>query len=365
MANMLLFQTPYLYMDPYTWFSTPSDIATFKWIDIFVEASFYPIFAMLFGYGLNMQYEKSLAKGIPFAPIMARRMTMLLMFGLLHALFIWMGDILFTYAIMGFVMIAAVRIPKNWLLPIAAIVYIVPNAFFYATTYFLEKLDPNAFLTGYADLHKIELSIGSYGLGTYGEIFSFRLSEFASVGLLGTLSAFVVVLPLIMVGAWLSKWQVFERANDMKGRIAAVIIISLPVGLWLKSAPHTDGATMADLLLQSSFGGPLVAAGYVGILLLLCQIPLFRTLFRPISKAGRMSLTTYITQSIVATTIFYSYGFGLYGKGELATGMWIAVGVFAIQVIFAELWLSKFKMGPLEWLWRKGTYGKSLTNKEE
>ena len=73
-----------------------------------------------------------------------------------------------------------------------------------------------------------------------------------------------------------------------------------------------------------------------------------------------MSLTTYITQSIVATLIFYGYGFGMYGKVDLATGTWIAVGVFAIQVIFAELWLMKFKMGPLEWLWRKGTYGKNL-----
>ena len=67
-----------------------------------------------------------------------------------------------------------------------------------------------------------------------------------------------------------------------------------------------------------------------------------------------MSLTTYITQSIVATLIFYAYGFGMYGKVDLATGTWIAVGVFAIQVIFAELWLIEISNGPLEWLWRKG-----------
>lgn len=78
-----------------------------------------------------------------------------------------------------------------------------------------------------------------------------------------------------------------------------------------------------------------------------------------------MSLTTYITQSIVATLIFYAYGFGMYGKVDLATGVGIAVGVFIIQVLIAELWLSKFRMGPLEWLWRKGTYGKNLPNKEE
>ncbi|MBO1914318.1 DUF418 domain-containing protein, partial [Microvirga sp. 3-52] len=90
-----------------------------------------------------------------------------------------------------------------------------------------------------------------------------------------------------------------------------------------------------------------------------------RAVFRPIGKAGRMSLTIYITQSVVATLIFYSYGFGLYGKVDLLAGTWIALGVFVVQVLFAELWLSKFRMGPLEWLWRKGVYGRNLLKKEE
>ena len=76
-ANMLHFHSPYLYFDPFTWFSTPGDIETFRWIDIFVEGSFYPIFAMLFGYGLNMQYEKAVANGSPFAPVAARRLGIL------------------------------------------------------------------------------------------------------------------------------------------------------------------------------------------------------------------------------------------------------------------------------------------------
>ncbi|WP_342512946.1 DUF418 domain-containing protein [Sporosarcina sp. FSL K6-1522] len=363
-ANMLHFHSPYLYMDPYSWFSTPSDQATFKNIDIFVEASFYPIFAMLFGYGLNMQYEKALANGTAFAPFMVRRLTVLLGFGLIHALVVWSGDVLFTYAVMGFVMIAFVRIPKKWLLPIAAIVYIVPNAFFYIVTYLLEKISPNMMMEGYADIHQIELAIGAYGLGTYGEIFSFRLVEWLTFGLLSTASGFIIILPLMMIGAGLSKWQVFERASELKGRIAVITVIALVAGIWMKAAPHIDGANTADMMLQTSFGGPILAAGYVGLLLLLWQVPFIRTVFRPISKAGRMSLTTYIMQSVIATTIFYAYGFGMYGKVDLATGIWIAIGVFAIQVIFAELWLSKFRMGPLEWVWRKATYGKSFSNKE-
>ncbi|WP_318615750.1 DUF418 domain-containing protein [Sporosarcina sp. YIM B06819] len=363
-ANMIHFQSPYLYMDPYTWFSSPSDAATFKVIDIFVEGSFYPIFAMLFGYGLNMQYEKTLANGSAFAPMMARRLAILLGFGLIHALLIWSGDVLFTYAAMGFIMIAVVKIPKKWILPIAAILYIIPNAIFYAGTSYLEKASPNSVLSGYADIQQIELAISAYGLGSYGEIFSFRFVEWLPFGFLGVFLAVVMILPLLMIGAGLSKWKVFERAGEMKGRIVVITVMALAAGLWLKAVPFTGEPTLAAQMLQSVFGGPILAAGYVGLLLLLSQIPLFRTVFRPVSKAGRMSLTTYITQSIVATTIFYSYGFGMYGKIDLETGVWIALGVFIIQVIFAELWFMKFSMGPLEWLWRKATYGKKLTNKE-
>ncbi|NYF23969.1 DUF418 domain-containing protein [Sporosarcina sp. JAI121] len=364
-ANMLHFHTPYLYIDPYTWFNAPGDMEAFKWIDIFVEASFYPVFAMLFGYGLNMQYEKSIADKTVFAPMMARRMGILLVFGLLHALFIWMGDILFTYAVMGFAMIAFVRIPKKWMLPLATIMYIIPSGLMYAFTYYLNKLRPDAMMEGYADIHQIERSLEAYAHGTYGEIFSFRFFEWLLYGLTGSLTGLFIILPLIMFGAGLSKWKVIERASEWKGRIAIVTIVALAAGVWMKAAPYTGGPSPDGLLLQTQFGGPVLAIGYIGLLLLLFQLPLLRTLFRPISKAGRMSLTTYITQSIVATLIFYAYGFGMYGKVDVATGTWIAVGVFAIQVIFAELWLSKFRMGPLEWLWRKGTYKKDLQDKEE
>jgi len=364
-ANMLVFHSPYLYMDPYSWFSTPGDMATFKWVDIFVEASFYPIFAILFGYGLNMQYEKAISNKMSFAPVMARRMGILLVFGLLHALLIWMGDILFTYALMGFFMIAFIRIPKKWMLPLAAFAYIVPSGIIYGITYFLTKLEPNAMMEGYADIHQIERSLEAYAYGSYGEIFTFRLSEWLTLGVTSSLLSIFVVLPLIMIGAGLSKWKVIERAGELKVGITIVTVISLAAGIWMKAIPHTGGPSMDALVLQEQFGGPVLAIGYIGLLLLLYQLPLVQTLLRPISKVGRMSLTTYITQSIVGTLIFYAYGFGMYGKVDLATGVGIAVGVFIIQVLFAELWLSKFRMGPLEWLWRKGTHGKNLPNKEE
>ncbi|MBB4824487.1 uncharacterized protein HNO89_001709 [Sporosarcina luteola] len=363
-ANMLTFHSPFFYLEPHSWFSTPGDAETFKIINIFVQASFYPLFAMMFGYGLNMQYEKARAAGKPYAPVMARRLAILLLFGLLHALFVWSGDILFTYALMGFVMIAAVRIPKRWIAPIAAAVYLIPTLLLIGVLYLINRADSSQVLNDYVDIQQIELAITAYGHGTYWEAFAFRAVEWVKYGLSSAFMAPFMILPLIMLGAALSKAKLFERAGEWKGRIAIVTIIALVGGIVIKSIPYIDKPASHYELLQQLIGGPILAIGYGGVVLLLFQVPLFRTIFRPISKAGRMSLTTYLTQSIVATLLFNSYGFGLYGKVDLATGTWIAVGLFVIQVIFAELWLMKFRMGPFEWIWRIGTYGKNLPKKE-
>ncbi|QUW21658.1 DUF418 domain-containing protein [Sporosarcina sp. Marseille-Q4063] len=363
-ANMLLFHTPYLHVDPYSWFIN-GDAATFKWIDIFVQGSFYPIFALLFGYGINMQYEKSIQRNTPFVPIMARRLWILLGIGLLHGLFIWSGDVLFTYAVMGFLLLIFVRIPAKWLALFAGVLYIIPAAFMYIVTKLLMKANSNLLMSDYVDTHQIERSIEAFGSGSFGNIFVFRFFEWLLIGLGGTFMGFFIVLPIIMFGAALSKWKVIERAKEFKIRLVVIAVLSLAAGIWIKLLPHLKKPTLDLIQLQDTIGNVILAAGYVSLLLLLCTIPLFRVVFRPIGKAGRMSLTTYIMQSVVATLIFYSYGFGLYGKVDLGTGTWIALGVFAVQVMFAELWLSKFRMGPLEWFWRKGTYGRNLTKKEE
>lgn len=358
-ANMLVFHTPYMHLDPYTWFSSNSDEITFRWIDIFVQGSFYPIFAFLFGYGINMQYEKSLDRKTPFAPLMAKRLSILLVIGLLHALLIWSGDVLFAYASLGFLLILLVRIPAKWLIPFAAALYIIPVGLIFITMRIITKTSPDLLLEDFADVDKIESSIQIFANGTFGEIFTFRFFEWLVVGLGGAFMGIFIVLPIIMLGAALSKLKVIERAGELRTKIALVTVVGLALGIWIKVLPHLGNPTYDLVLLQDTLGGVILAAGYVGLLLLLCTNLQFRKVFGPVGKAGRMSLTTYITQSIVATTIFYSYGFGLYGKVDLITGTWIAVGVFILQVIFAELWLKKFRMGPLEWIWRRGTYGGS------
>ncbi|ARF18266.1 DUF418 domain-containing protein [Sporosarcina ureae] len=365
-ANMLHFHSPYAYMDPYSWFTVPHEQSMFHFIDVFIEASFYPLFAMLFGYGVNMQYEKSLKNNTQFAPFMARRMGILLIFGVLHAVLIWSGDILFTYALMGFIMIAVIRIPKKWLLALSFVIYFVPTLLLYSILALTRSATSSNMLDGFEDVQQIERAIAAYANGAFGDIFAFRLNEFFTFEIIGSITAVFIILPLIMFGAALSKFKIIERMYALKGKLLFAMLVFIPIGVVLKNIPSWDDPKFENILLvQSIFGGPILTLGYGALFLLLFQIPFLKNITQPFANVGRMAFTTYIMQSVFATMIFYSYGVGLYGKVDIVTGTWLAIGIFAIQLIVAQVWLTKFRMGPLEAVWRKWSYGKNFVVKEE
>ena len=77
---------------------------------------------------------------------------------------------------------------------------------------------------------------------------------------------------------------------------------------------------------------------------------------RPLAAPGRMALTTYLTQSIVCTLLFYSYGLGWYGDVGFSGMLLITLILFACQMAVSTWWLARFRYGPAEWLWRTLTY---------
>lgn len=352
-VNMLAFHSPFFYIDPYKWFNGTMNEGLYFVIDIFIQTSFYPLFAMLFGYGLAMQYMRAEAKGRPFMPLAIKRLVILLLFGIVHAFLIWYGDILITYAIMGFLLIGMIRLPSSWLVGFGAIIYTVPHVLLLGILFLAVAADPNIYV-GYME---IESSIQAYQSGSFAEIFSQRLADWSySNNLVGFVILMATILPFLMIGAAAAKWRLIERTQEKRKLWLFLAIIPLLIGLALKSLPFLLEPNYAFVYLQDIFGGPLVAIGYAAIIALLAQNNAMQKLLSPIAKVGRMSLTTYITQSILATLIFYSYGLGLYGQVDLLTGTLIAIGIFVIQLIFAELWFEKFSRGPLESVWRKWTY---------
>lgn len=361
-VNMLFFHTPYIYINPYTWYQNPSDYETFKMIDIFVQGSVYPLFSMLFGYGLAMQYMKSEANGSPFSKFAVRRLSVLLIIGCIHAFLIWAGDILITYALAGFVLILIIRLKPIWLLLISIFLFLIPNGLLNGLVYLGSLIEPDAMVI-YTGIQEIEASIVAYGQGSWGDIFSQRLADwlYMSGNGLIIISMLFTIVPFLLLGAAAAKWKLIERARELKVFWIITVLVTLIAGTVIKWLPYLTEANLFTMSVQDTFGGPLQAIAYAGVIAMVCSIPIGAKILSPISKAGRMSMTIYLMQSIIATTIFYSYGFGLYGKIDISTGTWMAVGIFALQIVFAEFWFMKFKQGPVELLWRKLTYSNSLS----
>ena len=360
-VNMLAFHTPFYYIDPYTWFTVPADRDAFQWIDIVIQGSVYPLFSMLFGYGLAMQFTKASERGVSFPKLALRRLLVLLAFGIVHAFFIWSGDILITYAISGLLVMWILFLSWKWLLGIALGLYLLPNILMSFVMKLIPEDEPI-----YSGVQQIESSIVAFGSGSWSDIFAQRAEDWMYAnGFTILFFLLITIFPYMLIGAAASKVNLIQRTAEKKVFWLILIAITLSVGTYIKFLPHTQGANYYTIFVQDMFGGPLQAVAYAGIIALLCQLSLFRKLFSPVAKAGRMSMTTYLTQSIVATTIFYSYGFGLYGKVDVMTGTWMAIGIFLIQLIFAELWLNKFTQGPVEMLLKRLTYGKSVKKTNE
>jgi len=105
-------------------------------------------------------------------------------------------------------------------------------------------------------------------------------------------------------------------------------------------------------------GSVPMALGYIGLIMWLCKSNALPTLKKWLAPFGRMALTNYLMQSIIATFIFYGFGLGLFGAVGRAEQWLYILGIWIVQILFSKWWLSRFKFGPFEWLWRSLTYWK-------
>ena len=358
LVNMISFHSPYFYINPETWWDGNTNLFTYQFIDLFIQASFYPLFSMLFGYGLVILRERTLDKGLRFYPLALRRLSILLLIGVIHAFLIWDGDILITYAVCGFAFLLFISWSAKRLLIAGLGLYIVPNFLLLLMLGAASAVDSGAGFSMY-DGQAAEQSITIYQTGSYAEITNHRISEwYKNNNLVGLFFYLITILPLFMIGAGAAKLRLFENIQDkMKGiAIAAAVLATL--GLLIKAIPYLYGKTLMTDYAQDVFGGAMVAMAYALIIALISELKRFDRLFYPLEAAGRISLSNYLFQSVVSTLIFYSYGLGYYGDMSIFSGTMLALGIYVIQLAFSSWWVKRFYYGPVEWLWRSGTYMK-------
>ncbi|WP_433748826.1 DUF418 domain-containing protein [Falsibacillus pallidus] len=355
-VNIISFHTPVLYINPFEWWEYRNTLLNYEWIDIFLEGSVYPIFALLFGFGLAVIRQRAVNKGESFSRIGSRRLVLLLFLGALHAIFIWFGDILINYALLGFLLMTVLSYSGRRLIYFGLTLLLIPNLLFVFYLSWSSITNPYGAMI-WTDIGGVKESIASYTSTSYFAALHQRLIDWYAVNNPANfLYMLTTILPMMLIGAGAFKTNLFLKVKENKGYWIAGMIVLLCLGILLKSLPYLLLQNNVFLYIQDIIGGPITAMGYIAAILLIVGNPLAEKMLKPLAAAGRMSLTIYLMQSILSSFIFYGYGMGMYNKLPLETGVWVAIGIFMIQVILAEIWFSKFTYGPLESIWRKWTY---------
>lgn len=351
-----------------------------RWVDALInfafEGKFYPIFAFLFGMGFTLQIERLQARGVNPLPVMLRRLLVLLLFGLIHAILIWSGDILAFYAVGGLVLLLFHRLHPRTLLGIALGVWGlqlfccgVPTGMFWALHTVPEaaqgmKEANQQFSSTMREL--FAAAEQAYAHGSYWEAVRHRLWEW--VQLLSW--SYILLLPNVLTMFWLGMYaaqrQILQNIRDNPSKWSRVAVVCLAIGLpasllyaqqLLHSSQNLQLVPFLTAMWLYLLGGPALGVAYIIVLSLLLRRESVQARWSGLAAVGRMALTNYLLQSVVCTLLFYNYGLGLYGKVGVASGFVLSCLIFAAQSVFSVWWLRRYRFGPVEWLWRSATYG--------
>ncbi|MBD1381988.1 DUF418 domain-containing protein [Metabacillus arenae] len=369
-ANMSFFSTPgvYLLMTEVEWWNSPWDQLADKLIHFFATSKFFTMFSFLFGLGFVLFLQRAEQKVKRPKTLFLKRLFILLIIGLIHAFGIWYGDILIIYSITGLFLLLFYHLKPKTLLTWGFMSLFLPALLMFLASIGVLMAGGGSpeDTTGaaFAD-QMIEQSVTAYGSGTFAEIMSQRAQDYA-FALTGYIFMVPTIFSMFLFGAYAAKT---ERYKNIQAQLPfyrkcwlAGLIIGLPFNsLAVYSITQVDSSSSIYLLtyfIGTAIGGPALCFFYMTSVVLLCQKKLWLKILTPLQAVGRLALSNYLLQSLVCTTIFYSYGFGLFGQVGPAMWLLIVVLLYSLQIGISHLWLKKFRFGPAEWLWRSLTYGK-------
>ena len=367
------------------------NMGTWFFTHLFFDQKFMSIFSMLYGAGIVMMMNRADERGAAFTPVFYRRSAWLIVLGLLHGYFIWFGDILFHYALMGMVVFLFRKASPRALITIACFLLPVTLLINYGSSFYIEELQADVaaieelqsqgaelddeqrekleaweeirpvFAPGAED---IQAEVTAYK-GTYVETLAHRAPFVAFMQLNLTL-VFVVwrVGGLMLIGMALMKLGVLsgERSTGFYRKMAlAGYGAGLPLAVLsavLLDAHQFDPLYVARYGgIPNYFGSILVAFGHIAAVMLVVKSGAVQAAVRRFAAVGRMALSNYLTHSLVMTSLFYGYGMDLYAEVPRVWQQAFVVVLISVQLMLSPWWLRHFRFGPAEWLWRSLTYG--------
>jgi len=212
--------------------------------------------------------------------------------------------------------------------------------------------------------------IDVYSGGLYLEIMSLRLHEFFAFRNINLIYYAPKVLALFIAGSLFYKHDFLSKINSSvrKSFVWFLVLIITGVSLNIFTDSIVEGLSgsgenpfaTAIYMLVFELANIFLGFSYILLVLILTQLQHFDTILQPLKYVGRTALSNYLIQSVIFTTLMYSYGFAKFGSFQPWQLVIMAVVVFVLQLVISRAYLQRFRFGPMEWLWRKLTYGKSI-----
>lgn len=354
------------------------------------------LLSLLFGAGTLLLFRRfeEAGRSLDAMRLHLRRMLWLLLFGFVHwSLLLWPGDILFVYALCGVMLIMVIDLPSGAQAALAALLialgthslvqdHAAAQAKHAAWVEAVEASsagappsaeqqlairqwhDEQAYSQPTAEM--IEDS-RNWHSGSYIAAVTGQFSSSASFQLWGIFFwIFADVGPFMLIGMVLLRLGLLQGGASLRtGLIMAVagLALGIPLGLWeLRQVLADDFSRLSILAARRTYliGRAAMTFGLLGLLLVAIRLGVLPGLQRALAAAGRMALSNYLAQTLICIWLFYDFGpcLGLYGQLARHELMLVVAAIWAVQLAWSQWWLTRFRFGPFEWLWRSLTYGR-------
>jgi uncharacterized protein len=365
------------YMYPYALFDYegPSRLA-YLFTTVASDLKMMGLFSMLFGAGVLLYANKRTESGQPPRALWFRRMFVLLAIGLLHAYFIWAGDILVPYALCGILLLWWMRTRTARTLLVAAVAMLAIGAAMAVGHWLgwgsMNEADRAAELELMMPTRQQARGHTDLMLGAY--------TRFVAGSAPGTImfeTMFFLLFFLWRCGGMMLLGMSLYKSGFLDGRLpsstyARVALIATPVGLALAFIGALElervayaMPTRAAVDLWNYAGAVSASVGYAAALIWIVKRGMLAGLRRRLAAVGQMALTNYLFHSLTASVLFLGWGFGLAGRFDYAAQLLVVLAIWIVQLIVSPIWLQRFRFGPAEWLWRTPTYGRVQPMRQE
>ncbi|MDJ1158060.1 DUF418 domain-containing protein [Chelatococcus sp. SYSU_G07232] len=341
-------------------FTAPQDTAVRFLVTFLFEAKFYLLFSFLFGYSVTLQMRSAEQADEQLMPRMLRRQLGLWVIGLAHAVLLFHGDILTTYAVLGLALLGLRRRPEPRLLTLAGRLIIVTAAA-WGLVGLLQLLNGEGLDTA-AALATVRGAELDYR-GSVATVISRNLRQLPETAVVIVLAQAPCALAMFLIGFVAGRRRLLERDQNRRPLETRLLRLGATVGLpgalfCAGTATFLVGSGWEVLGLAVGLASaPFLTGAYVAALLRIFQTRGGTKIAAVLAPAGRMALTNYLLQSLACAVLFTAYGFRLVGQVPPWAVAAITVALFSTQIALSAAWLRHFAYGPVEWLLRALTVG--------